>query len=152
MYQAIFSYFERQDVVSTKEFLEIVEKANKWRHDINYKEYPLKYVVTNDCGGMYICEPYKDDLLQSWKFSTTSAARKSAELIKGMFFKYLACEDFVGADLAKKYLRAGHIRQSIPGASREFFRSAYNEIEDSEKYATLKTAFVEIKKTGASEK
>lgn len=130
-------------MVNTKEFLKIIENANKWRHDINYGKQPLKYEVTNDCGGMYTCEPYKAKFLQVWKFSTTKAAFASAKSIKRMFLDFLACEDFVGADLAKKYLRAGSTRDSVPKSSRKIFKEVYDEVSANSDYDSLKKLFLE---------
>ena len=130
-----------QAMVSTKEFLKIVENANRWKHDINYSVNPLKYEVTDDCGGMYTCEPYKTKLLKLWRFSTPAASKESSKSIKGMFFDYLNEGDFVGADLALKYLRAGSIRDAIPKKSKKYFKLAYKEIKDNIKYFSLRKEF-----------
>jgi len=130
---------------TTRGLIEFIENVNKWKHDINYKENPLKYEVTDDCGGMYICEPYKTRLLGIWKFSTPSASKTSAKDIKSMFLEYLNEGDFVGADLAKKYLRAGTTRRSVPTNSKKHFVIAYREIKNNLKYLSLKKIFLEKK-------
>lgn len=132
-------------MVSSSEFLEIVENASKWKHDINYSKNPLKYEVTNDFGGMYTCEPYKTKLLHAWRFSTPKSAQQSAKKIKIIFLEYLACEDFVGADLARKYLKAGFIKKSVPKASRKFFKTVYDEIDTNKSYISLRKLFLEKK-------
>ena len=42
---------------------EIMERNSRWKHDINYMKDPMKYVYSSSCGGMYICNPYKNVLM-----------------------------------------------------------------------------------------
>lgn len=138
-------------MISTEEFLKMFEAANRWNHDINYRVNPLKYEVSDDCGGMYTCEPYKSRLLQIWKFSTPESARFSARSIKDAFFEYLDKGDFVGADLARKYLKAGFTRVSIPAKSKKYFAKAYKKIRDNKNYNLLRDAFIKSKEQEQSE-
>lgn len=57
-----------------------------------------------------ICEPYKSELLPLWRFRTPDAARMSSEGILAKFKMYLARDDFVGADMARKFLQMGYTR------------------------------------------
>ena len=56
------------------------------------------------------CEPYKSELCPLWFFKTPAIAQKSAEMIYEKFLKYMEDGDFVGADMAKKYLHMGFTR------------------------------------------
>ena len=132
-------------MVSTSEFLKMIEESNKWKHNINYRKSPLTYDITDDCGGIYTCEPYKSILLDIWRFSTPEASEKSAASIKKMFLRYLDEEDFVGADLALKYLRAGSSRSGVPPSSRERFTKVYNELSIHSGYLSLREKFKEEK-------
>ena len=123
----------------------MIEESNKWKHNVNYRKSPLSYEITDDCGGIYTCEPYKSVLLDVWRFSTPEASEKSAASIGGMFFEYLDEGDFVGADLALKYLRAGSSRSGVPPNSRERFTRVYNKLSRDVKYLTLKKRFREEK-------
>ena len=55
-------------------------------------------------------EPYKSEILPHWKFATPEAARASSEHILSMFVRYLDDDDFVGADMARKFLQVGFTR------------------------------------------
>ena len=57
-----------------------------------------------------ICEPYKSEIGQFWRFKTPEIATESSEKIFGMFSNYLQENDFVGADMARKYLQMGYTR------------------------------------------
>ena len=59
---------------------------------------------------MLTCEPYKSELHPLWKFKTPDKAQFSALQIINKFFKYLEDGDFVGSDMAKKYLHMGFTR------------------------------------------
>jgi hypothetical protein len=55
-------------------------------------------------------EPYKSEILPHWKFKTPEIARKSASKIYRMFLDYKAKDDFVGMDMARKFLQMGYTR------------------------------------------
>ena len=59
---------------------------------------------------MLICEPYKSEIGQYWRFKTKAIAEESSERIAKMFGAYLKAGDFVGADMARKYLQMGYTR------------------------------------------
>tara|TARA_A200000159_G_C7331017_1_gene342924 strand:+ start:1990 stop:2418 length:429 start_codon:yes stop_codon:yes gene_type:complete len=134
-------------MIKNKDFLKIVEKASRWKHNINYKLKPLMYEVTNDLGGMYICEPYKTDLLSAWKFADSKVSKSSALKLKEMFFEYVKQGDFVGADLTKKYLKAGSEKKAIDEKCRFYFNEAYEEIKSFKEYEELKDGFLLKQKT-----
>lgn len=134
-------------MIKNNDFLKITEKANRWKHDINYKLKPLMYEVTNDLGGMYICEPYKTDLLSVWKFTDIKVSKSSALKLRDMFFSYVKCGDFVGADLTKKYLKAGSEKKVIDEKCRFYFKEAYKEIKSLNEYEELRSSFLLKQKT-----
>jgi hypothetical protein len=82
----------------------------KWRPDIDYRKNPGLYKIGRGQQGVLVCEPYKSELYPHWKFKTPSIARISAKRIYSMFLEYLDVGDFVGADMAKKYLHMGFTR------------------------------------------
>jgi hypothetical protein len=128
-----------------EEVLSMIRKAEKWNHYINYKEQPLKYEFSMDCDGMYICEPYKTRMLKHWKFSTLPAAEESAKKILQIFKEYVAEGDFVGADLARKYLLAGSTKPAVPQKCRDKFKLAYDEAMLDLEYFTLIEDFEKAK-------
>ena len=133
-------------MINIDEFLVMIESANRWSHNINYRSSPLKYEVTNDCGGMYVCDPYKSRLMKVWRFMSVDSARQSARDILSIFYEYVAEGDFVGADLARKYLQAGSSRDTITSDSRLFFTQSYKEVKINEKYLSLKVDFLRKQK------
>ena len=71
---------------------------------------PHLYKIGRGQQGVLVCEPYKSEIGKHWRFKTPNVAQKSAETIYKMFIKYLLEDDFVGADMAKKYLHMGFTR------------------------------------------
>ena len=62
-------------------------------------------------GAMIILvEPYKSEILPCWRFKTPDIARESSKKIYEMFLAYLDKDDFVGADMARKFLQMGYTR------------------------------------------
>ncbi len=81
-----------------------------WKKNINYRKYPSCYCVGKGEQGVLICEPYKSEILPFWKFKTPQVAQKAAEAIYELFLQYLQQDDFVGADMARKFLQMGFTR------------------------------------------
>lgn len=81
-----------------------------WRSDINYQQHPELYRIGKGEQGVLICEPYKSEILPYWRFKTPSVAKLSSQKIWTLFKKYLSANDFVGADMARKFLQMGFTR------------------------------------------
>ena len=81
-----------------------------WKPDVDYRDNPLEYRIGRGQQGVLICEPYKSELYPLWKFKTPNLAKQSCNMIYNKFMKYLDNNDFVGADMAKKYLHMGFTR------------------------------------------
>ena len=81
-----------------------------WKPDIDYRENPHLYKIGRGQQGVLICQPYKSELHQYWRFKTPEEAQKSASKIYKMFLQYMDNDEFVGADMAKKYLHMGFTR------------------------------------------
>jgi Domain of unknown function (DUF4385) len=60
--------------------------------------------------GVLICEPYKSEIVPEWRFKTPAIAKRSAKKIFELFLVYLKDDDFVGADMARKFLQMGSTR------------------------------------------
>lgn len=83
--------------------------ANAYRN-IDFRKHPEKYPIGKGEQGVLIAEPYKSEILPYWKFATPEAARKSAEKIYELFKIYKKDGDFVGMDMARKFLQMGFTR------------------------------------------
>lgn len=81
-----------------------------WSGQIDYRAHPEKYHVGKGEQGVLICEPYKSEIGKHWRFKDRHIAAESARQIFSLFLKYLKQEDFVGADMARKYLQMGFTR------------------------------------------
>lgn len=81
-----------------------------WRAGVDYRAHPEEYRVGRGEQGVLICEPYKGEILPHWRFKTPDDARESSLAITGLFRDYLHRGDFVGADMARKFLQMGFTR------------------------------------------
>lgn len=77
---------------------------------INFREQPHLYRVGKGEQGVLLVEPYKSELLPHWRFKTPDVARESSAAIYQMFLDYKARGDFVGMDMARKFLQMGYTR------------------------------------------
>lgn len=77
---------------------------------IDFKKHPELYRIGIGEQGVLMAQPYKSEILPYWKFKTPDIAQKSADKIYAMFLEYLKVDDFVGADMARKYLQMGFTR------------------------------------------
>ena len=77
---------------------------------IDFRLHPELYRVCKGEQGVLLVEPYKSEILPYWRFKTPDIARESSEKIYDMFLAYLEQDDFVGADMARKFLQMGYTR------------------------------------------
>ncbi len=77
---------------------------------INFRETPELYRIGRGEQGVLLVEPYKSDICRHWRFKTPTMATASAARIYDMFIEYLDEGDFVGADMARKFLMMGWTR------------------------------------------
>lgn len=78
--------------------------------NINFREHPELYQIGRGEQGVLIVEPYKSEILPFWKFKTAEIAQESSEKIYQLFLKYKKNNDFVGMDMARKFLQMGYTR------------------------------------------
>jgi hypothetical protein len=81
-----------------------------WKPGVNYRARPSRYRVGKGEQGVLICEPYKSEIAPQWRFKTPTIAKRSARTIYKMFIAYLDRDDFVGADMSRKFLQMGYTR------------------------------------------
>ena len=86
------------------------EKSYQWKKGVNYREEPYLYKIGRGQQGVLTCEPYKSEICKHWRFKTVELAEISSNKILEMFYEYLRQDDFVGADMAKKFLHMGYTR------------------------------------------
>ena len=76
----------------------------------DFRKQPELYRIGVGEQGVLLVQPYKAEILPHWKFKTEAVARASASKIFELFEQYLKDHDFVGADMARKYLQMGFTR------------------------------------------
>lgn len=76
----------------------------------DFRKHPELYRVGQGEQGVLLAEPYKSEILPYWRFRTEAIATESAEKIYSLFETYLQANDFVGADMARKFLQMGFTR------------------------------------------
>jgi len=84
-------------------------------YSLDYKQLDLRknpefYAIGKGEQGVLLVEPYKSEILPHWRFKDPELAQLSAATIYKLFLDYLAANDFVGADMARKFLQMGYTR------------------------------------------
>lgn len=77
---------------------------------IDFREHPELYRVGRGEQGVLLVEPYKSEILPNWRFKTPEIARESSDKIFELFLSYKDQKDFVGMDMARKFLQMGYTR------------------------------------------
>jgi hypothetical protein len=77
---------------------------------IDFRKHPEKYRVGKGEQGVLLVEPYKSEILPHWRFRTPEIAKESADAIYQLFLTYKEKKDFVGMDMARKFLQMGYTR------------------------------------------
>lgn len=139
-------------------------KAYPWKTGIDYRTCPEFYHVGKGEQGVLLCEPYKSEILPYWRFKNPQIALESSKKILQIFYAYLEGEDFIGADMARKFLQMGFTRSRRyanykggqkynpkdgslnprntgdpqKGESATIFYKAWQEAEENTLYALLK--------------
>ena len=143
---------------------------DKWNPTVDYAKHPELYRIGRGQQGVLICEPYKSTICAHCRFKTLEEAEISSQNILAMFYDYVDCNDFVGADMAKKFLHMGFTRSRryanhrdgrkyaedgsvLPqesdamtcekACSARVFRAAWQEARENIKYLRLKKSHKE---------
>ena len=91
-------------------YVDFQHDTYKWKSNIDYRMHPELYHIGRGQQGVLTCEPYKSELHPIWRFKTPREAQLSANKIYIKYLQYLDDQDFVGSDMAKKYLHMGFTR------------------------------------------
>ncbi len=86
------------------------EREDGPEYDLDFRAHPERYRPTDDEQGVFKIEPYKSELLPLWTIADLDAAEEAAEAVRDRYEAYRDREEFVGMDLARKYLRMGWTR------------------------------------------
>lgn len=130
---------------------------------IDFRARPDLYRVGVGEQGVLLIEPYKSEILPHWRFATPDVAKHSAKTIYGIFLTYKKNKDFVGMDMARKFLQMGftrarryanhksgkkwspgkthvlpYVRDEQKAASAKIFYAFYKRAREDETYKILK--------------
>jgi len=100
---------------------------------VDLREHPEAYRIGRGEQGVFHAEPYKGELLPLWRYRDEAAAGGSADAIYGKFCEYRAEGDFVGMDVARKFLQMGWTRSRRYAKYRGGKKSKPREEPDVEK-------------------
>lgn len=139
---------------------------------IDFRKHPELYRVGKGEQGVLLVEPYKSEILPHWRFKTALVARRSANKIYKLFLEYKSDEDFVGMDMARKFLQMGYTRarryanhksgrkyagdgkevlpldeDSMKAESARIFYEKWKKAREDKKYLELKKRHKEIYET-----
>jgi len=89
--------------------------AAKFDYSVDYKNLDLRknpelYRVGKGEQGVLMVEPYRTEIVPQWRFKTPEIAAESSAKIYEMFLEYKRQKDFVGMDMARKFLQMGITR------------------------------------------
>ena len=76
----------------------------------DFRTHPALYKIGVGEQGVLLVEPYKSEILPFWKFKDQALANTSSKKIFELFQNYLLNDDFIGADMARKFLQMGFTR------------------------------------------
>ena len=86
-------------------------------YDLDYKKLDFTdeetrklYRIGRGEQGVLLVRPYTNDICSHWRFVNESVARKSADKIYSMYVDYKDQQDFIGMDMARKFLEMGFTR------------------------------------------
>ena len=86
-------------------------------YDLDYKSLDFTdaetrqlYRIGRGEQGVLLVRPYTNDICAHWRFVDEEAATKSSNKIYEMFCEYKRRDDFIGMDMARKFLEMGFTR------------------------------------------
>jgi len=110
-----------------------------WYEGIDFRKNPELYKIGRGEQGVLMAEPYKSEIVPHWKFKTPEIALQSSIYIYKMFKNYLYDDDFVGADMARKYLMMGWTRArryANHPSGRKYAKGTRDILPQAEDHAT----------------
>lgn len=135
--------------------------------EIDFRAQPERYRVGKGEQGVLLVRPYKDELLPLWRFRTPEVARASANALFERFEAYKMAGDFVGMDMARKFLQMGWTRarryanhqggrkyaedgvttlpiveDAVKAEAAEIFYARYIQVREDPDYRAMRAAWV----------
>jgi glycerophosphoryl diester phosphodiesterase len=100
---------------------------------VDLRERPEEYRIGRGEQGVFHAEPYKSELLPLWGFKDVETAERAAVGVYERYLDYRGAGDFVGMDVARKFLQMGYTRARRYAKHIGGNKSRPREEEDAEK-------------------
>ena len=110
-------------------------------HNTDFRQHPERYRIGRGEQGVLSFEPYKSEILPYWRFKTVEESETSAATIFALFLAYKEKANFVGMDMARKFLQMGYTRArryANHPSGRKYSTSPKMGTSGSVKHATRK--------------
>ena len=78
--------------------------------NLKFRKNDKRYRIGRGEQGVLLVRPYTDDICKWWRFKTPGDAYMSAVRILWLYNMYRGKDDFVGMDMARKFLEMGFTR------------------------------------------
>ena len=89
--------------------LRLAAAVDRYRRT-DFRKHAARYRIGRGEQGVLTAEPYKSELLPLWRFKTEAIAKTSAQALHAAFIAYRDAGDFVGMDMARKFVQMGYTR------------------------------------------
>ena len=143
---------------------------------LSFRVQPELYRIGRGEQGVLLVEPYKSEILPHWRFRTPQVAQHSATKIYQMFVAYKAEKDFVGMDMARKFLQMGYTRarryanhqsgkkysqdgkpvtprenNAEKATAAEIFRAKWKRVREDKDYLRMKEQHRRLRESGGAD-
>ena len=111
--------------------------------DFTVKENRKLYRIGRGEQGVLLVRPYTNDICAHWRFKEPEIAIESSNHIFGMYLDYRDAKDFIGMDMARKFLEMGFTRArryANHNSGRKYKKGTKQILPQEEDHATSKYA------------
>ncbi|GAC93739.1 hypothetical protein PHSY_001304 [Pseudozyma hubeiensis SY62] len=135
---------------STKSKATPSTSSSKFPYDLPYPSLDLRahpHLYRTGVGeqGVLMVEPYKSELLPHWRFKDPPTATASSTKLHSIFLSYVSEADFVGADMARKFIQMGYTRARRYANHRGGKKYIYDDVNGSKTGKRREIARLEVK-------
>lgn len=96
-----FDIYRVQSAKYRKQYYEINFPSN----EINYRDKNLYYAYVNNSNGIFIVQPYSNEIYPFVNILSMNNSEKSSTDLYNLFLNYLKNLDYIGADMVRKYIQ-----------------------------------------------
>ena len=111
--------------------------------DFSLEENRKLYRIGRGEQGVLLVRPYTNDICAHWRFKEPEIAVESSNHIFGMYLDYRDAKDFIGMDMARKFLEMGFTRArryANHNSGRKYKKGTKQILPQEEDHATSKYA------------